>query len=945
MPWLQLAHRRALVDHQQRLNRSQPAECPTVDTLRAFAEFRLSPTARQIIVEHLESCRPCSILFSEIRANAETQRLRPPITSQPEMEPTIPSPVTETSPAVFASPSRPQAPITRPPPSRSVRPPPFVPPDEFDGFCILRPLGRGTMGQVYLAREKALGRLVSLKFIAQDTPDKRAFDRFLVEARAIARLQHPNVVSIFRIGEIQGRPYLAYEFVNGEGLDSIAKPVTWEMALRIALGLARGLSAAHAAGVLHRDIKPANAVLATSGETKLLDFGIAKLVDAQATQQTVNNPALAHLKHLDSASFHISDTAAAADTITADTFDPGDTFSTGNSAAPGILTESQAIIGTPLYLAPEIWAGSSATARSDIYAFGLVLYELCTGRHPHAGLSLRILIRHVREVDIPKLRSACPNIPEMLCDIIDRCVRRDPDERFASADHLRLAVEHADAFFRALELVRSGSLHLPKSAPKSVPNPSGTPEGKSTNPLISDTDIGLVEASLARVVSRAELLVSRFYDILFERNPLVRRLFPSAMEQQRMKLAAALSLLIENLRTPSRLTFIAEDLGRRHAAFPVEPEHFRPVGQALIEALAELEGPAWTPALEQAWLGAYGAIADSMKKGLREGQKHHNREPQSVPAVSQRLGPATRYAQMHHVSIAYQTLGDSPSDFILVPGWITHLEVGWTSPILARFLRKIAAQHRLLFFDKRGTGMSDRELGDTSLEARMGDLSAVMDDAPSERAVLMGCGASAAMCALFAATYPERVRALILFGSSARTLSSFDYPYGLMPDSIERSCEAIRKSWGSPLFLERNAPSVAGDASFRRFWGTYLRMGGSPSAAIALLRANAAIDVREHLGRIQVPTLVLHRIGDQAVSIHAGRDMASRIPNAQFVSLPGEDHLAFVGDTDIMFNEIKYFIETIESPHASSGIVQSTRGHDEIKSGSEPRVGKNGTKT
>lgn len=926
------------------MRRVQPAECPPLDTLRAFAEFRLSPAARQIIVEHLESCGPCAALLSELRETTETQSVRAfYLQHGADAEPTQPSPSIDTAHSAAAPPSRRREPTSRPPPSRAYRPPLFVPPDEFDGFGLLRPLGRGTMGQIYLAREKALGRLVSIKFIASDNPDKRAFDRFLVEARAIARLQHPNVVSIFRIGEIKGRPYLAYEFVNGEGLDRISKPVSWETALRIALGLARGLSAAHTAGVLHRDIKPANAVLATNGEVKLLDFGIAKLIDAQITQQSEPAHVLGQSGDL---IFNISDTVASADTLTADTFDPGDTFSTGSSSAPSHLTESQAIIGTPLYLAPEIWEGRAATPRTDIYAFGLVLYELCSGQHPHTGLSLRVLVRNVREGDIPPLRSVCSTVPEMFGDIIDRCVRKNPDERFASADHLRLAIEHADAFFRALELVRSGSIHLPKSPPKS---PEPTSAGASTagaenaaapsSTVLSEPELTLVTNSFARIVPRADELASRFYERLFERAPALRRLFPTAMDQQRMKLAAALSLLVENLRVPARFSFIAEDIGKRHASFPIESQHFDWVGQALVEALAGLEGPHWTPQLEQAWLIAYTAIAAAMKKGLGEGKTNNLREPLSSGVPSQRSGPVTHYAQTQHVSIAYQVIGNGPRDLILAPGWVTHLEVGWTSPVLSQFLRKFAAQFRLLIFDKRGTGMSDREFGDTSLETRMDDLRAVMDDAFIENAVLMGCGAGGAMCARFAVAYPTRVRALILFGASARTLAAADYPYGVMPDSIEQNCEAIRRSWGTPLFLENSAPSLAADPSFRRFWGTYLRMGSSPSAAVALLRANAAIDVRDQLSQIQVPTLVLHRIGDKSVSIHAGRDVAKRIPGAHFVPLPGDDHMAFVGDTDSMLNEINHFLNTIESPHRSSGIVQNARAAEGLDPKSSGNVG------
>src|ERR1043165_8724947 len=155
----------------------------------------------------------------------------------------------------------------------------WVPPPELDGFRVVRQLGRGGMGTVYLGHDDMLDRPVALKFLATTDPRVPARDRFLIEARAIARLQHPNVVGIYRVGEVLGRPYLAYELKNGQSLDAVPKPLPWSRALELVLGVARGLAAAHRRDVLHRDIKPANVMLANGGEIKLLDFGLAKLLD------------------------------------------------------------------------------------------------------------------------------------------------------------------------------------------------------------------------------------------------------------------------------------------------------------------------------------------------------------------------------------------------------------------------------------------------------------------------------------------------------------------------------------------------------------------------------------------------------------------------------------------------------------------------------------------
>jgi serine/threonine protein kinase len=155
----------------------------------------------------------------------------------------------------------------------------WQPPVEFDGFRVVRLLGAGAMGRVYLARETMLERDVAVKFIAAEKPEPATLERFLIEARAVARLQHPNVVSVYRIGEVEGRPYVACELVTGKSLDQLSLPLPWRRVLAIGLGLARGLAAAQARGILHRDIKPANVMVSDGGEVKLVDFGIAKLVD------------------------------------------------------------------------------------------------------------------------------------------------------------------------------------------------------------------------------------------------------------------------------------------------------------------------------------------------------------------------------------------------------------------------------------------------------------------------------------------------------------------------------------------------------------------------------------------------------------------------------------------------------------------------------------------
>lgn len=627
-----------------------------------------------------------------------------------------------------------------PPPSWAFRPPA----NEFDGFRVLRPLGKGGMGRVYLGRDMLLRRAVALKFIAAENPDWAARERFLLEARAIARLQHPNVVSIFRVGEVGNMPYIAYEFVPGTSLDRLAKPASPDKALSIGIGIARGLAAAHRQGVLHRDIKPANVILGANREVKLLDFGIAKLIEPPERTSdglaTVPPPSAdpfplsqripPSAPPISRASFFAPPPGPALAAAAAMLEGPTETAPPPPNAGGALdrienspLTNPGALLGTPLYLAPELWSGAPATACSDVYSLGLVLFELCAGQLPHAGLGFAEMAKMVRTDGIPRVRDICPSVPEGFAAVIDRCVHRLPAERFQSADEVRRALE---ALIRA------------KQAPS--------------------------------------------------------------------------------------------------------------------------KGP-----------------------------------------------PRTCYVRNGEVDIAYQVIGDGDVDMVLAPGWVSHLEMCWEYPDFAAFLRRLSTFARLIVFDKRGTGLSDRMRGHPSLEQRMDDVRLVMDAAGSERAVLFGISEGAAMCALFAAVHPERTRTLVMFGGG-RMARSEDYPYGVDQAQLDWICEHMRNHWGEPIFIEIQAPSLVNDEAFRKWWATYLRMSASPSAATAMLRMNFEIDISSSLGSIHVPTLILHRTGDRAMPVEGGRDIASRIAGSRFIELPGDAHLPFVGDWETIVDEIERFV-------------------------------------
>ncbi len=269
-------------------------------------------------------------------------------------------------------------------------------PEMIAEFRLLGPLGSGGMGEVYLGHDTLLDRPVAVKLLREGDWNDGDVTRgaSLVEARAAARIQHPNVATVHRVGEASGRPFIVSELVRGESLDRLSKPLPWRRVLTLAIGLARGLAAAHRRGVLHGDIKPANAILAEDGTVKLVDFGLARFLDADGRVRE----------------------------------EEGDHFG-----------------GTPNYMAPEVWAGQTPSRRSDVYSMGALLHELCTGRPPFFGRGPREISLHAIRGGVDPIATLVENIDPRLAEIVDRCLRRAPSERYASGEDLREALEQLDA--------------------------------------------------------------------------------------------------------------------------------------------------------------------------------------------------------------------------------------------------------------------------------------------------------------------------------------------------------------------------------------------------------------------------------------------------------------------------------------------------------------------
>ena len=264
----------------------------------------------------------------------------------------------------------------------------------------------------------------------------------------------------------------------------------------------------------------------------------------------------------------------------------------------------------------------------------------------------------------------------------------------------------------------------------------------------------------------------------------------------------------------------------------------------------------------------------------------------------------TRYAKSGDVHLAYRVFGNGPLDILIVPGTLSHVEMYWELPANRYMLQRLASFARVIVFDKRGQGLSDR-VAQQTLEERAGDVRVVLDAVGSERAAIYGWSEGGAMSLMFAATYPERTLALVLFGSYASMRSE---PWGVSPEFMEQILEALERDWGKGTLVALNAPSLADDKAFVRWVGHLERASASPGAIVSLMRANYEIDVRHVLSSISAPTLIFHRVFDSLVPVEAGRYLAKHIPGARYIELPGTDHMIQTlaqDDLDHLLDEIE----------------------------------------
>jgi pimeloyl-ACP methyl ester carboxylesterase/class 3 adenylate cyclase len=273
----------------------------------------------------------------------------------------------------------------------------------------------------------------------------------------------------------------------------------------------------------------------------------------------------------------------------------------------------------------------------------------------------------------------------------------------------------------------------------------------------------------------------------------------------------------------------------------------------------------------------------------------------------------THYAKSGDVHIAYQVMGGGPLDLVVVPGFVSHLDLQMENPATVRLYERLASFSRLIRFDKRGTGLSDRMGSLPTLEERMDDVRAVMDATGSKKAALLGFSEGGPMSMVFAATYPQRTTALLLYGSYARAVWAADYPWGRTEEQQLVRGKMITDGWGQGNHVAVFAPSFANDSEYRKWQARNERASASPGAALELLKMNMEIDVRHVLQTVAVPSLVLHRTGDRVINIENGRYLARNIKGAKYIEFPGDDHVPWAGDTFALCDEIQAFLTGVRS--------------------------------
>ena len=324
----------------------------------------------------------------------------------------------------------------------------------------------------------------------------------------------------------------------------------------------------------------------------------------------------------------------------------------------------------------------------------------------------------------------------------------------------------------------------------------------------------------------------------------------------------------------------------------------------------------------------YQFIAEVIESGFHDFQEQGRSD---IPIDSPVERPEIHFAENDGVNIAYQVFGDGPQDLIYIPGWLSNIDIFWEEPRVVQFFLALAQYARVIVIDRRGTGLSDR-VAPPTLEEQIDDVTAVMDAANSRRAVFLGNSEGGSMCALFAASHPERTTSLILIGSNAKWIKSDDYPLGADRKETENWFTQVENEWGGPISIDALSPSLAGDENYRDWWAKFLRSSASKADAIAMLRMSMETDLRLVLSTIKVPTLVLQAKDDRSNPLERGRDLALRIADAKFVEMDAGDHVPWGDAADEITRQVKKFMGDVPGPEVNDRILTTVLFIDSVES-------------
>lgn len=334
----------------------------------------------------------------------------------------------------------------------------------------------------------------------------------------------------------------------------------------------------------------------------------------------------------------------------------------------------------------------------------------------------------------------------------------------------------------------------------------------------------------------------------------------------------------------------------------------------LLKENFDLQPETETQALYQAIQSRrYPALESPLPTSQERSPTPHKLPKHQVPPID--------YVRSGDVHIAYQVIGSGPPDVLLIGGFVSHLEQMWYEPGLADFFQQLSEYARLILFDKRGVGLSDRVGYPPTLDHTMEDVQAVMQAVGSHQAVIMGVSEGGPAALLFAASHPDRVSGLILYGTMPRFTRAPDYPWAMRPQQWENWLSYLQENWGGPVSLESFAPSRAHDPALRKWWATLLRSASSPGGVRMVIDVARSIDVRPALPSINAPALVLHRTDDRMIFVGGGRYMAEALPDARFVEQPGQDHWWWIGDASGLLVEIEHFLGTLQAPQLFSKVL------------------------